>query len=366
MMFDVAIVGAGIAGASLAAALAPHRSVLIIEAEDQPGYHSTGRSNALWHETYGGPMVAPMTTASKAFFDEGGFLTQRSIITLARSEDMPAVEQFEAAFANSPVVLERLDRDQLADAVPGLRHDWQIGVHEAACFDIDVAGFHAAVLGKARQAGAHIATRARLLAAQHRDGHWRLETKTGVFDAGLIVNAAGGWADSVAELAGVAPLGITAYRRTITQLRLATEVDPRLPFVIDINGSFYFRPEGNNRVWLSPHDETATPACDAAPEELDIAIAIDQFQQVVDWPIAAVERSWAGLRSFAPDRLPIYGFDPECPEFFWCAGQGGFGIQTAPAAARLCAALILGQGSAALNLGVNPTVYAPSRLSRLR
>jgi len=177
----------------------------------------------------------------------------------------------------------------------------------------------------------------------------------------LLVNAAGAWADSVAALAGAAPLGIQPYRRTLVQLRTDPAPPAGLPHVGHLGGSFYFKPEGVGRLWLSPHDEIETPPCDAQPEDLDVAVAIDRFEHVVDWRVAALERKWAGLRSFAPDRLPVYGFDTKVEGLFWCAGQGGFGIQTAPAAAKLAAALLLGHGPAEEVVAIDPQRYAPSR-----
>jgi D-arginine dehydrogenase len=185
-------------------------------------------------------------------------------------------------------------------------------------------------LAGARRAGADILVSAGLEAAARENGHWRLDTRAGRFDADILVDAAGAWADPVAAMAGVRPLGIHPYRRTMLQLRTDPAPPPRCPHVAHIGGSFYFKPE-------------ACDPCDAAPEELDVAIAIDRFERVVDWRIDALEHKWAGLRSFAPDRLPVYGFDPEKEAFFWCAGQGGFGIQTAPAAAKLAAAVLLGR-----------------------
>ncbi|MEY4238111.1 MAG: hypothetical protein RL339_712, partial [Pseudomonadota bacterium] len=160
----------------------------------------------------------------------------------------------------------------------------------------------------------------------------------------------------VAELSGVRPLGIQPYRRTVAQLRLGEGPPTDLPLVLGIDGLFYFKPEAG-RLWLSPHDETPSPPCDAAPEELDVALAIDRFEHVVDWPIRGIEHRWAGLRTFAPDRLPVYGFDPREPGFFWFAGQGGFGIQTAPAAADVARRLILGQAAGS----VDPLPYDPKR-----
>ncbi|MET0589104.1 MAG: FAD-binding oxidoreductase, partial [Novosphingobium sp.] len=175
-------------------------------------------------------------------------------------------------------------------------------------------------------------------------------------ECGILVNAAGAWADEVAILAGIGPLGITPYRRTVVQLRTQPEATETLPLVLDVSETFYFKPE-SGRIWLSPHDETPTPPCDAAPEELDVAMAIDRFEEVVDWQVERVEHRWAGLRSFAPDRLPVYGFDPVEPRFFWFAGQGGFGIQTAPAASELACGLLLGKQGGA----VDPAAYSPAR-----
>jgi D-arginine dehydrogenase len=182
--------------------------------------------------------------------------------------------------------------------------------------------------------------------------------------ATTIVNAAGAWADDVARRCGVSKLGITPYRRTIAQLRVGQTGLKDLPLVNDALERFYFKGESDNRVWVSPHDLTESEPCDAAPEEIDVARAIDHFQSVVDWPIEAVERKWAGLRSFAPDWLPVYGFDSALPGFFWCAGQGGFGIQTAPAAAKMASALLLDKEPDAAVATIDAAVYSPRRLSR--
>jgi D-arginine dehydrogenase len=201
----------------------------------------------------------------------------------------------------------------------------------------------------------------RLTAARHDAGGWHLDTRAGAFVADIMVVAAGAWADTVAALAGVTPLGIQPYRRTMVQLRTEPAPPGGLPHVGHLGGSFYFKPEGAGRLWLSPHDENETPPCDAQPEDLDVAIAIDRFEQVVDWRVAALERKWAGLRSFAPDRLPVYGFDAKVAGFFWCAGQGGFGIQTAPAAAKLAAAVLLGRSLPEEVAAIDPARYGPGR-----
>jgi D-arginine dehydrogenase len=352
---DVAIVGAGIAGAGLAAELAGEASVLLIEAEDQPGYHSTGRSAAFWSESYGGPFIQPLTSASRGFLEAEGLLRERRGLHLADAAGEARLEAMRAELGGS-VELRPVGRGEIERLLPGARPGWDRALLEPSCKDIDVAALHALYLARARRAGARIVTGARLTAAERREGRWRLETKAGEMSAALLVDAAGAWADEVARLAGVRPLGIQPCRRTVVQLRVDPPAPPDLPLVIDAGGHFYFKPEAGGRIWLSPHDETPCEPGDCAPEEIDVALAIDRLEQVVDWKVLRVERAWAGLRSFAPDRLPVYGFDPSAEGFFWCAGQGGFGIQTAPAASKLAAALLLGDATA-----LNPAPYSVER-----
>ena len=365
MRFDIAIVGAGMAGASLAAEVAGRASVLLLEAEDQPGYHSTGRSAAFWSESYGGPLIQPLTLASGAFlaappadFADSSFLSPRGALHIADAASEVALDALASDFADSPVRLEPVGRPALEAAIPGLRPGWNRGLSEPTCADIDVARLHAAYLKRARARGAELAAGARLQSAERDKCRWRLETSAGSFETDLLVNAAGAWADEVAAAAGERPLGIQPYRRTLVQLRIDPPVPPGLPLVIDARQRFYFKPESGGRLWLSPHDETACDPCDSAPEEYDIALAIDRLESTVDWRVERVERAWAGLRSFAPDRLPVYGFSATNRGFFWCAGQGGFGIQTAPAAAKLAAAMLLG------NEAESPVDPAPYRATR--
>lgn len=358
MRYDIAIVGAGMAGASLAAAVAPHASVVLLEAEQHPGYHATGRSAAFWSETYGGPGVQPLTTASGPALHDGGFLEALGSLHIGRAADHAAIDAFLATFDGSGVALETIDPHRL---VPGLRPEWTLGVLEASSTYIDVAALHAHYLAVARQAGARLVVGASLAGAARRGDGWSLETAAGPFQATILVDAAGAWADHVARLAGVVPIGITAYRRTMVQLATDPPAPAGLPHVVGIGGDFYFKPEAGGRIWLSPHDETAAEAGDVQPEELDVATAIDRFEHVVDWRVTKVERRWAGLRSFSPDRLPVYGFEPAVPGFFWCAGQGGFGIQTAPAGAALAASLLLGREPDASVAAIDPARYAPVR-----
>lgn len=367
---DVLIVGAGIAGASLAAALAPWRRVMLIEAEDTPGYHATGRSAAFWHETYGGARVQPLSIASFAIlsdpapeFSDRGFLSPRAALTLGHRSEAAAVDAFTAEFLAKGVDVVRMTKTEVAQKIPGVRPAWSEAAYEAACSDIDVARLHAAYLRAARRAGAVVVTGAPLESARRVADGWAVQVGGQSARAALIVNAAGAWADRVAAACGVAPVGIQPYRRTVIQLRLGVRVPADLPLVIHVGGEFYFKGESEGRVWLSPHDETPVDPHDAAPEEIDVAVAIERMQAVVDWPIAAVERKWAGLRSFAPDRIPVFGADPHQPGFIWCAGQGGFGIQTAPAIAALLAAELGAPPPDGAIGGVDPAPFAASRFS---
>ena len=358
--FDVMIVGGGIAGASLGAEIAGKLRTLILEAEDQCGYHATGRSAAFYLESYGGPDVTKLTLASRDFlanppadFSEDGFLRLRGDLHLTRdaAPEVPATVETR--------IVERAELERL---IPGIRPQWRRALFEPSCADIDVAALHAAYLRRFRRLGGELQTGARLVRAERSDGVWTVALAKGsTRTASILVNAAGAWADVVAEAAGLAPLGIAPKRRTMVQLRVGRSGLRDLPLVDAADGSFYFKGESDSSLWLSPHDEIASEPCDAAPEDIDVAVAIDRFEQVVDWPVVRVERKWAGLRSFAPDRLPVYGFDAEADGFFWCAGQGGFGIQTSPAAAKMAAPLLLGEAPDPTVAHIDPGVFSPRR-----
>jgi len=355
--WDYLIVGAGMAGASLAAGLAGQGRVLLLEAEEHPGYHATGRSAAFWTESYGGEAVVPLTLASGPFLKAHGLLRPRGALTVGTAAELAGLDAFAASFAALGVRVERLERSALLARIPGLRADWTHGVLEPDCCDIDVAALHQLWLGQALRGGAELACRSRLERAERRGGAWQVTLADGQeITAGVLINAAGAWVDAVAARCGLAPLGLTPLRRTIAQLDCGGRVPADLPLTLGFDGSFYFKPEGT-RLWLSPHDETPSPPCDAAPEEIDVARAVARLEQVVDWPVRRIEHRWAGLRTFAPDRRPVYGFDPAAEGFFWFAGQGGFGIQTAPAAADLALALLLGRAEG----DISPVTYLPDR-----
>lgn len=366
--YDAVIVGAGMAGASLGAELAGSMSVLVVEMEDQPGYHATGRSVAFWTESYGGPYIRPLTLASHTFlsrpdanFAERSFLSPRGAVHIGHEKDVPLRDALVSEFSDAQLFTPCM-RTKLRDAIPGLREDWTIGLAEPSTCDIDVAALHAAYLRKLRALGGIITTGHRFEGARAlAEGGWAIQLSSGEeVHAGLLVNAAGAWADPVAQASGVAALGIAPLLRTVVQLRVDPAPPDTLPLVLDLAGQFYFKPVGAGRIWLTPHDERPVRPGDVAPDEVDVAIAIERFQGVVDWRIEAVEHKWAGLRSFAPDRLPVYGYDGQVPGFFWFAGQGGFGIQTAPAAAKLGAALILGREEPS-TAQLDASIYSPAR-----
>ncbi|WP_339826386.1 FAD-dependent oxidoreductase [uncultured Parasphingorhabdus sp.] len=368
--FDVVIIGAGIAGASIASEIGEDRSVLLLEAEDHPGYHSTGRSAAFWTESYGGPLVQPLTSASQSFLDnppaafsESAFLGPRGAVNIGRDDQQHLADQFLADFADSGLSMDRWSREQTISLVPDLKPIWEHAVYEPDCRDIDVAALHAAYLRDAKRKGVELVCRAPVSQIRKDDGGWELSAKGETYRATVLVNAAGAWADSVARLAGAKAIGIQPLIRNMVQIETDPPSSMDMPLVVGLDGSFYFKPEAGGGYWLSPHDEIPSEPADVAPDEMSVATAIDRFEKVVDVQVKRVSRKWAGLRSFAPDRLPVIGFDGAVENFFWFAGQGGFGIQTAPAAAKLARSVLLDQAPDESLQAVDASLYAASRFS---
>jgi len=361
--YDIVIVGGGIAGASLGARLVSDARILIIEAEDLCGRHATGRSAAFWQASLGGDTPERrLTLASRPMFDvkwpgsDTPLLRTRGALHLLWQGHEEAEDVSDLGGVYAPTYLDRAALELL---IPGLREQWTGAWYEGTCADIEVAAFHNACLAAVRRGGGIVRTDAELRTASDSTGTWRIETTKGPVEAAILVNAAGAWGEQVAERSGVAGLGLVPKRRTVVQLRVGRSGLRDLPFVTDSHESFYFKGEADNSVWVCPLDETPVDPCDAAPEEIDVATAIARFEEAVDWPVEAVERKWAGLRTFAPDRGMKFGFDPAHPRFFWCVGQGGMGIQTAPAASLLSASLIRGDKLPRELDGIDPAAFAP-------
>jgi D-arginine dehydrogenase len=347
---DIVVIGAGIAGASAAYALAETASVLLLEREDQPGYHTTGRSAAVFAPAYGNLPIRRLTAASRAFYDDhagglaaGPVLHARGELIIARADQLEALERAEAELGAQIDGLERLDAAAAMRRLPALRPGYAAAaLADGSAMDMDVAAIHQGFLKAFRHRGGRLRVDAEVTGLRQARRGWEVLTRAGGCQAEIVVNAAGAWADEVAALAGAAGIGLVPKRRTAFIFDPKTAVDPRWPVVADVEESFYFKPE-SGLLLGSPADETPSPPTDAQPEDLDVAIAVDRIERATTWQIARITRRWAGLRSFVADRTPVVGFDPHCRGFFWLAGQGGYGIQTAPAVARVVAALALGR-----------------------
>jgi D-arginine dehydrogenase len=369
---DVLILGAGIAGASAAYYLAPHKRVMLLERESQPGYHATGRSAALYSETYGNAAVRAITTASKPFYfnPPEGFspyplVTPRGSLSVGGEDDRAVLEQaLEEKRALIPNI-EWWTQAQILQRVPVLKPEAAMyGVYEPDATDMDVHGIHQGFLRGAKAAGAQLVCDADVQKISRVGTQWQVDTSAGSFMADVVVNAAGAWCDEMAKLAGVAPVGLSPMRRTAFNCEVpAGSAIHDWPMVIDAQETFYMKPDAG-MLLVSPANEDPVEPQDVQPEELDVAIAVDRLETATTLQIRRVQRSWAGLRSFVKDRTPVVGYAPDAPGFFWLAGQGGYGIQTAPAMGELSAALIQGLPvpAAMATLGVTEAALAPARL----
>jgi len=368
---EVLIVGAGMAGASLAYFLAPHRQVTLLERESQPGYHATGRSAALYSETYGNAPVRAITTASKAFYfaPPEGFspyplVTPRGSLSVGGNDDR---ETLQRAFDERKALVPNIEWWSQADIlqrVPILKPEAAVyGVYEPDAMDMDVHGIHQGFLRGAKAAGAQLLCDAVVEQIAREGNAWRIKTTAGEFLADVVVNAAGAWCDELARMAGVAPIGLQPMRRTAFMCDVPAGCDSHAwPMVMDANEGFYLKPDAG-MLLVSPANADPVEPQDVQPEELDVAIAVDRVETATTLQIRRVQRKWAGLRSFVADKTPVVGFAPDAPGFFWLAGQGGYGIQTAPAMGELSAALVQHQPvpAALTALGVTEATLAPGR-----
>lgn len=369
--YDYIIVGGGIAGVSAGYFLAPHGRLLLLDRESALAYHTTGRSAAIYTQAYGNAAVRALTVAGHGFFtappegfSDHALLGPRGALFIGRDDQLGALDRAEAEGRQFVDSVRRVDAAKACALLPVLRPDYVAGaVLEPDAMDIDVHALHQGFVRGIRARGGTIRTEAAVLALDRDGSDWSVETPVGTFTAPVVINAAGAWCDELAALAGLDPIGLVPKRRTAVVFDAPSGVDvDAWPLTIDVDEEFYFKPEAG-KVMGSPADETPMPPCDVQPEELDIAIAIDRIQTATTMTVDRVSHHWAGLRSFVVDKTPVAGFDPAAPGFFWLAGQGGYGIQTAPALGRVTADLVRGKGmpSEIGDFGLTAADLSPAR-----
>ncbi|HWI87742.1 MAG TPA: FAD-dependent oxidoreductase [Sphingomicrobium sp.] len=346
---DILVIGGGIAGLSAAAELSKNARVTVLEAEEQIGFHSSGRSATMVHYALGDRLVRALTLASRSFFENppAGFTDvplghSMPVLVHAREDERPALEALEAEirpFAK----LERLDARGVHDLCPLLKDDAVHGIADRNGIRLDP---HALLQGNLRQLssnGGELHTDARTVSIERQPGNWSATTEKGdTYSAPILVNAAGSWADQIARLAGVEPLGLQPLRRTIITFDAPPGIDlQHLPFAKTIGDELYFAPE-SGRLFASPMDEVPSDPCDAQADEYEVAVAAYRVEERTIVKVDRIHSRWAGLRTFTPDKHPAAGFAPDAEGFFWLAGQGGFGLQTSPAMAKIAASLVVG------------------------
>jgi D-arginine dehydrogenase len=369
---DILIIGGGVAGLSAAAMLSPHAKVTVLEAEESVGYHSSGRSATMLHYALGNPLVRALTFASRPFFDNPpqGFSDVplghiMPTLVHARQEELPALDELDAAIA--PFArLDRVDEPGILDLCPVVRVGEEGSV--AALVDrnairLDTDALLQGYVRTVRHNGGTLVTGARAAAIARHSGSWDVQTERGDrFSAPMIVNAAGSWADRIAEMAGVSPIGLQPKRRTIITFDAPEGPNPsNWPFVKTVGDELYFAPE-SGRLFASPMDEVPSEPTDAQPDDYEVALAAWRMEERTTVKVQRIHSKWAGLRSFAPDGRPAVGFARDSEEFFWLAGQGGFGLQTSPAMARITESLIAGTSWPISDVSadeLNPLRFAP-------
>jgi len=371
--FDVIVIGGGIAGASAACFLSDHLRVLVLEMEPTLGFHTTGRSVAQYLENYGGPICRRLTLASRDYFEhppaedvEVPLLSPRPLLTVGGRDDLAALASVERAGKELLPAIRQVSTDEALRMCPVLRPEWLAGaVLEPDAMDIDVMALHQGFIRRVRRAGGTIRASARVSSIVAAGQGWVVSTEDGSFEAAVLVNAAGAWADQIGQLAGAVPLGLMPLRRTAFVVP-CHQSTTGWPFIYSVDEAFYFKPEADATLVCSPVDETLSEPCDARPETIDIARAIDAINTATTLDVRHVSHSWAGLRSFVPDRNPVVGFDEKKAGLFWLAGMGGTGIHTAPALGQAAAGLIIeGRLPAAMtDLGLRPEDLSPMRCQK--
>ena len=371
---DYLVIGAGIAGASCAHWLSAEHRVTLLEMESQPGYHTTGRSVAVYTEAYGPRVIRALAIAGREFFRSppAGFTEPplchpQDLLFIARPDQMDSLHRSLAAVGELSPGIREMAVDETVARVPVLRRGYLGGAFvDPNAMALDVAAIHQGYLRGCRRNGAEVVCDAEVLGMERAEGSWRVRTRAGDFEAAVVVNAAGAWADHVAALAGARPVGLQPKRRTVIAFAPpAGTADTPWPVVIDCDEQFYFKLDAG-LVLGSPADETPVPAQDAQPEDEDVAITVDRIERATTMTVTRITRKWAGLRSFVADGVPVVGHAPDREGFFWCAGQGGYGIETSVGMGRTSAALAAG-GSVPEDvaaLGVTADDLAPARLWR--
>lgn len=371
-MTDILIIGGGVAGLSAAAMLSPHAKVTVLEAEESVGYHSSGRSATMMHYALGNPLVRALTLASRPFIEQPpqGFSDvplghKMPTLVHAREEELLALDELDALIAPF-AKLDRVDESGILALCPVLRVGE--GGSVAALVDpnalrLDTDALLQGYARTLRHNGGTLVTGARVATIARNNGSWVVQTDRGDrFSAPLIVNAAGSWADKVAEMAGVSPIGLQPKRRTIITFDAPPECDlSSWPFVKTVRDELYFAPE-SGRLFASPMDEVPSEPTDAQPDDYEVALAAWRMEERTTVKVDRIHSKWAGLRTFSPDGLPAVGFAADSDGFFWLAGQGGFGLQTSPAMARIAESLIAGTPRSLG--GVSPEELSPVRFVR--
>jgi D-arginine dehydrogenase len=372
--YDFIVVGAGIAGASAGYELAADARVVVLERESQPGYHTTGRSAALFVQTHGPAVIRALSRGAKNFFlnpptgfAEHPLLTERGMLLIGRADQSALLEQNFAQSSRHIAGVRRLDAKEACKLVQLLREDYLAGaVLDPEAMDMDVHAIHWGFIRGMRARGGKLATDAELLGLKRNAGAWTVRTTAGDFSAPVVVNAAGAWCDVVGAMAAAAPIGLVPKRRTAFIFDPPPGADiARWPSVVDVGEEFYFKPDAGKFLG-SPADQTPMAPCDVQPDDFDVALAVDRIQRAAQIPVTHINRKWAGLRSFVADGCPVVGYDPRVEGFFWLAGQGGYGIETSPSMGRLTASLVLRRGvpSDLAEQGVIEAAVSPARFAR--
>ncbi|MEO6652402.1 MAG: FAD-dependent oxidoreductase [Ilumatobacteraceae bacterium] len=368
---DVVVIGAGIAGLSAAAALSVDASVVLVEMEDTAAHHATGRSAALFLPTYGPATVRRLAAASAEFFRSAGhgrsgipLVTPRSVMYVADEAHRGRLVTMTRELGRAGGRFDLIDAPACRERCPALRHDWVVaGAVDPDALDIDVAATVATFRSELIRHGGRLQVGHQVIGLDRMTAGWTVHTTGGSYSSGTVVNAAGAWVDQLATLAGVAPLGFQPKRRTMAVSPFATDADPGDHFVAHATMNFYFSAERGDTVMFSPADETLSEPTDAQPEEIDVARAIDRINEATTLGLRSVRQSWAGLRTFSPDGDLVIGPDAGDPTFVWCAGQGGYGIETSPAAGLATAALASGRAlpEELRAVGLTPTALTSAR-----